>query len=140
MKCTRCGCGSYVKAGKKDGRQRYKCKGCGYHYSVAKRGYDDEVRYFALKMVSDGMGFRQVARVLEISPMTVMRWVRSYGEQLLQKARKHLDQQTCASEVELDELCTFIRKKNSNGGYGFVLIAIPGASSPSDSVTVVAPH
>ena len=32
--CPKCSHDIYVKAGKAKGRQRYKCKGCNYHYTV----------------------------------------------------------------------------------------------------------
>jgi transposase-like protein len=141
MECPRCKVGTHVKSGKNGGRQRYLCKFCGYHYSVERRGHAKEEKEYALRMVADGMSFRQVARLLEVSQVTIMRWVRAYGEHLLQQARKQLDSlQTVITQVELDELSTFIGKKNSDGGYGYVLIVIPDASSASTWVTVAAPR
>jgi transposase len=113
MNCPKCIFGKYVKSGFNCGRQRYKCKLCGYHYSVAKRGYDKEVKEYALRMVADGSSFRQVARVLEVSQVTVMRWVRKYGEQLLQAQRHEHQEEKQIEEVEIDELCTFVGKKKT---------------------------
>jgi transposase len=113
MKCPRCVVGKHVKAGFKNNRQRYLCKLCGYHYSVEKRGYDREVKEYALRMVADGSSFRQVSRVLEISPATVLRWVRAYGEQLLQSRNQTKAPEKHIAEVELDELCTYVAKKNT---------------------------
>ena len=33
MHCLRCGCDSYCKAGFTKGKQRYKCRECGYHFT-----------------------------------------------------------------------------------------------------------
>ena len=119
MECPRCKVGSHVKSGKNGGRQRYLCKFCGYHYSVERRGHAKEEKEYALRMVADGMSFRQVGRLLEVSQVTIMRWVRAYGEQLLQKARKQLDSpQNVIARVELDELSTFIGKKTAMVGMG----------------------
>ncbi|WP_455708858.1 IS1/IS1595 family N-terminal zinc-binding domain-containing protein, partial [Capnocytophaga canimorsus] len=37
MKCTRCESLNKIKAGFVGGRQRYKCKDCGYFFSVEKK-------------------------------------------------------------------------------------------------------
>jgi hypothetical protein len=119
-----------MKSGFNHGHQRYKCKDCGYHYSKATRDrYPKEVRECALKMVADGMGFRQVERALGVSNVTVMQWVRKYGNSLLQQARERVGGEY--DIVELDELCTFIGKKNGDSGCGFVLIECQDASCPS---------
>ena len=138
MDCARCGSKHYVKAGMNYGKQRYKCKDCGYHYSVEYRGrYPKEVRECALRMVADGMGFRQVERALGVSNVTVMRWVRVYGETLVRNARKLLNKQQEYTLVEVDELCTFIGQKKGKPGYGYVLIEIAKPSSVGDLAVVI---
>ena len=36
--CPNCGSTSYTKAGIVNGRQRFKCKSCGYYFTVGKLG------------------------------------------------------------------------------------------------------
>lgn len=120
MRCSRCGSERYIKAGKKGDRQRYECKDCGYHYRVEWRGrYSKEVRECAIKMVADGMGYRQVERALGVSNVTIIRWVRQYGESLIKAGKRLLEKQEKTYDiVEIDELCTYISKKKSKNGYG----------------------
>ena len=106
MDCPRCGFKHYIKDGFAHGKQRYQYKRCQYRYTTTSIGYDKEVRYYALKMVSDGASFRQVARTLELSPTTVMNWVRHQGEAAAKAFRKEGDN-TKHELVEIDALCTF---------------------------------
>lgn len=120
MDCVRCGSKHYIKDGVIGGKQRYCCKRCDYRYRVSCVGYTKEVRYYALKMVSDGDSFRQVARTLEISEGTVRNWVRKHGEEAARAFRKHINRKAKRPRdiVEIDELCTFIGAKKIGSGYG----------------------
>lgn len=56
VQCPKCRAGKSVKAGFNNGKQRYKCKLCGYYHSTSsnKRYYSDEVKQQAIRMVADG--------------------------------------------------------------------------------------
>ncbi len=137
MECPRCGGNTHVKSGFKDGRQRYRCSRCRYHYSKESRWrYSKEIRECALRMVAEGMGFRQVERALGPSHVTVMQWARKYGTALLKRAQVAAKEQEFAL-VEIDELCTFIGQKKDVPGYGYLLIEIRDASLPSNLAAVI---
>lgn len=121
MKCPRCVVGKSVKSGFVRGRQRHKCKLCGYHYSVPNRQvYDDATKERVIRMVADGAGFRQTGRAFGISQVTVMRWVRKYGEQILQEQRlTQQKQEQYAEVIEVDELCGFYAQKKTLHGCGY---------------------
>jgi transposase-like protein len=57
MDCPKCKKGEYVKAGFVKNRQRYKCKNCGYYYSVAKKSdvKTEETRRMALELYPEGL-------------------------------------------------------------------------------------
>jgi len=73
MKCYRCKSENKVKAGFIRDLQRYKCKDCGCHFSVEKKSdvKTKEQRRMALELYLEGMGFRAIGRVLNISYGTV---------------------------------------------------------------------
>ncbi|MFJ1327997.1 IS1/IS1595 family N-terminal zinc-binding domain-containing protein [Capnocytophaga canimorsus] len=75
MKCTRCESLNKIKSGFVGGRQRYKCKDCGYFFSVEKKSdvKTPEQKRLALQMYLDGLGFRAIGRILNISYGTVYR-------------------------------------------------------------------
>ena len=64
MDCPSCKGSIYVKAGKVRGLQRYKCKACGFYYTVEKKSdvKSVEVRRMALEMYLEGLGFRAIGR------------------------------------------------------------------------------
>ena len=102
------------------GHQRYKCKICGFSFTKGYKGKPEQLKRQALKLYLEGMGFRAIGRVLGVSNVSVLNWVRVYG----QKAEKVLDEQTSQKikTAELDELHTYIGRKKSIAGSGLLSI------------------
>jgi len=67
-----------------------------------------------VKSISKGMGMRAIGRVLSIHHKTVSRWL----VQAAQALPASSPQTEACSFIEIDELCTFIAKKNLNVGSG----------------------
>jgi transposase-like protein len=90
------------------GSQRYKCQLCGRKYTPAPRehGYPNRFREQAVKLYSDGMNFRRIARHLGVSHQTVINWVNAAVAQLPPPAMPET-----AEVIEMDELYTFIERK-----------------------------
>ncbi len=65
------------------------------------------MRQQAVKLYSDGMNFRRIARHLGVNHQTVINWVNAYTAQLPAQP----PQPDEVGVVELDELFTFIEKK-----------------------------
>ena len=68
-------------------------------------------------MYLEGMGFRSIGRVLNFSNVSILRWIRSLGEQI----KKIQKEPPCAQQVEIDEMHTYVQKKMRRG-YGYLLI------------------
>ena len=64
------------------GNQRYLCKKCGCKYSLIKkqRGYSEEERKQALRMMTDGATGRSVGRQLNMSKANAYRWSRELAK------------------------------------------------------------
>ena len=79
--CPRCNGIHIIKSGVIQNRQRFKCKACKYHFTVEKQGkrIDDYYVTKALQLYVEGVSFREIERLLGISHVTVMNWVRNYG-------------------------------------------------------------
>jgi transposase-like protein len=73
MNCPRCGSLNYRKDGFVNSLQRYECKECHYHYTVAKKSdvKSAATRHKALELYLEGLGFRAMGRLLQISYGTV---------------------------------------------------------------------
>jgi transposase-like protein len=78
IKCPACQCTNVVKHGKStEGKQRYKCRNTDCSRSTfilqySYRGYGSEVKQQIGDMAVNGSGIRDTARVLKISPTTVI--------------------------------------------------------------------
>jgi hypothetical protein len=68
-------------------------------------------------MYLEGLGFRQIGRVLKISYGTVYQWIRKWGAGLELPQRND-----SIKVVELDELHTYVNNKKTTSGYGLLLI------------------
>jgi insertion element IS1 protein InsB len=73
--CKRCNCLKVVKNGKsRNGEQRYLCRQCSYSFQIVFK-YDSYLvkDYQITQLTKEGCGIRSTARILGISPSTVLR-------------------------------------------------------------------
>ncbi|MFN8242636.1 MAG: hypothetical protein U0X40_01170 [Ferruginibacter sp.] len=79
--CPRCQSQSLIKSGVIKERQRFRCKECSYSFTVLKEGKNIDPYYVikALQLYIEGVTFREIERILGISHVSVMNWVRKYG-------------------------------------------------------------
>ena len=79
-KCPKCSGESFIKAGLITNKQRFKCKDCGYHFTVAKEGksIDPKIVKRALQLYIEGMSYREIESVLGVSHVSVMNWVKKH--------------------------------------------------------------
>lgn len=119
MDCPKCRSASRVRNGMVGGRQRYKCKECGFNYTVERKSdvKSPEVRKLALDLYLEGLGFRAIGRVLGISYGTAYQWIKRWGEQAELPVGDG-----CIPVVELDELHSYVQSKKTADGYGLLLI------------------
>ncbi|MBU2928437.1 IS1/IS1595 family N-terminal zinc-binding domain-containing protein [Winogradskyella psychrotolerans] len=79
--CPNCGSDQYVKSGIVNKRQRYRCKKCNYYFTVNKIGkkIDDYYVNKSLQLYLEGLTYREIERILGISHVSVMNWVKKYN-------------------------------------------------------------
>lgn len=80
-----------------------------------------------MQLYLEGLGFRSIGRFLGVSNVTVLNWVRSFGEGVksLQSVPGEIEM------VELDEMHSYIGDKKTTVGYGLLLIDMERGSSIS---------
>jgi transposase-like protein len=78
--CTKCKSEEYSKSGILNGRQRYKCTQCGYHYTVTKEGKNTDPYYVikGLQLYLEGISLREIERIIGFSHVTIRNWVNKY--------------------------------------------------------------
>ena len=110
--CPKCGREEKVKNGFNRGKQRYLCKNCGCNYTGTKNGYSEAVKQEAIKYYMEGMGFRRIERLLHVSHVSVINWVKKAAKKIRENECK---KETKADIIELDEMCISFKKRS---GYG----------------------
>ena len=68
-----------------NGKQRYKCKGCGCNYTQSTSyRISRETRLHCIKLYLEGVGFRGIARLTGVSHVSVQKWVKQLGDKIEQ--------------------------------------------------------
>lgn len=141
MQCLKCASKNYVKAGFIGKKQRYKCNSCGCKFTRATpRGKPDALKKFALKLYLEGVGFRGIGRLLGVSNVSVLRWIKKFGEQAEQLHLEEARKLRKISTMEIDEMYHYIGKKTVQSGCGWLLIEIPEPFLGQSSVIAVEKH
>lgn len=79
--CPKCDAENLIKSGIVKDRQRYRCKKCNYSFTVLKEGKNIDPYFVikALQLYIEGVTFREIERILGISHVSVMNWVKKYS-------------------------------------------------------------
>lgn len=79
--CPSCNSQKIIKSGVINNRQRFKCKECNYHFTVNKLGkkIDDYYVIKALQLYMEGLTYREIERIMGVSHVSIMNWVRQYN-------------------------------------------------------------
>ena len=132
--CKRCQGTDYVKRGFVRNQQRYLCKGCGCNFTdTPARGKPPEMRSLALLLYAMGnMSFCSIARILGVSDVAVLNWVRDRARQIPEPA---ITGQTFI--IMLDELWHFLKKRLASSGFGERMTLSLAAPLPGCLVAVM---
>jgi hypothetical protein len=117
--CPKCKNEDIVKSGAAKGKQRYKCRSCDYHFSVMKEGKSIDPYYVikALQLYIEGVTLREIERILGVSHVSVMNWVRRYNI----KAPENFDYRPTYKVLTHTELVSFFSDKDSLKSSGCVI-------------------
>ncbi|MBS1536865.1 MAG: IS1 family transposase [Bacteroidetes bacterium] len=104
--CPKCTSTNIRKDGKVNGKQRWLCKDCTYHFSVMHIGKPSKLKEDAIKLYLEGLGFRAIGRFLGVSHVSVFNWVKDAGTKL-----DNLESSSEIAVIELDEMHSYIGTK-----------------------------
>ena len=94
------------------GSQRFRCRLCNRRYTPQpkERGASDDLKASAVRLHTDGMNVRRVARHLAVHHQSVINWVNAAADRLpdAPPVPESVD------IVELDELHTFVGTKKTS--------------------------
>lgn len=142
MHCSRCGSSDYFKNGKMKGKQRYRCKECGYNFTnLHGRGYPPALKLHALKLYTENVGIRSIARLLGVDPSTIVHWVRDEGKQVMAQLKASIPDSLHEMDIiEIDEMWHYTKKNGTSYGYGLLYHDSPDKSLPVRWVLVAQNH
>ena len=134
--CKSCKKSDYVKNGFVRGLQRYKCKFCNCNSTnTLQRSKPQGLKALAVLLysmcnASQGM----IAKLLNVSHVSVYRWSRKEAEKLEDPQGKE------AQIVEIDEMWHFVNGKKTRVGSGKLMTLFVGRLLPGRVVHVMIEH
>lgn len=117
--CPKCKSEALIRSGVIKNRQRYKCKDCGYFFTVLKEGKHIDPYYVikALQLHLEGITYREIERILGISHVTIMNWVKKYNV----KAPENYEYRPTYKVYTQQELVNMLNQKEALKGAGCVI-------------------
>lgn len=117
--CPNCQSKETTKSGIINERQRYKCKKCGYHFTVLKQGKKIDEAYItkAIQLYLEGLSYREIERLMNISHVTVVNWIKKYQIKRPEKT-KHLQ---TFHLMTTDEVSKYILEPKNFKNRGIIL-------------------
>ena len=117
--CPKCKSEEITKSGIVKERQRYRCKSCNYFFSVDKEGKSIDSYYVikALQLHIEGVTYREIERILGVSHVSVMKWVKKYKI----KAPENNDYRPTYKVLTLTELSMFIANPSNLKNSGMMV-------------------
>ena len=119
--CPKCLSPQTVKNGFLCGRQRYKCKQCGYQFTrTTPRGKPMKDKLLAVVLYMHGLSLNSIAKLFHVSATAVLKWVRKFAQETYEKPKPG-----SAIVMEIDEMWHYLKKKPTSFGYGRLIVVIP---------------
>ncbi|HJK86606.1 MAG TPA: hypothetical protein QKA08_02400 [Candidatus Megaira endosymbiont of Nemacystus decipiens] len=112
-------------------KQRYKCKECGHNYIEGdeRQKYTLQDRLKVIKLYLENCGIRTIERLTGIRNSQISKWIKESADDIkseLLKSQNNINSLEDISILEIDELCTYIKKdqRTEEGlpSYGLLLI------------------
>ena len=133
-RCKKCNSINFVKSGKINGKQRYRCKECGCHFREGDnrvKGTTTVKRALCILLYSTARtSFRRIGKILNVDHSLVYRWIRECAESLPEPTISNE-----IKEIEFDEMWHFIKSKKTN--YGSLKPWIVAQGEPLHGLQVV---
>ena len=129
--CKYCNSVEYVKNGFVYEKQRYKCKDCGRNFIEGdeRQKYTQADHLKVIKLYLENCGIRSIERLTGIRNSQISKWIENiagYVKKEFDKAQTNLNSAQDIQILEIDELCTYIKKSQKTAenipSYGLLLI------------------
>jgi transposase-like protein len=138
-RCKNCKSERVVKSGKVRGKQRYKCKDCGYNFVEGDERTNEKIvalKALCVLIYSLAKGsYNMMGKLFGRNRSLIHRWIREAGINAEEPAIEGE-----IAEIEFDEMWHFIQSKKRSFGSSKPLTVAAGRLSPGFSVVVIVQH
>ena len=135
-RCKKCQGEQVVKNGKVRGKQRYRCKECGYNFVEGDRRSNEKIAAKkAMCVILYSLGkcsYNMLAKIFDTWPSLVYRWIKEAGAQLPEP-----EVPGEITQMEFDEMWHFIGNKKTSFGSSKPWTVAQGELWPGCSVIVL---
>jgi len=135
--CKNCKTEQVVKSGKVRGKQRYKCKECGYNFVMGDERTNAKIialKALCVLLYSLAKGsYNMMGKIFGRNRSLIYRWIREAG---LNTEEPSIDGEI--TQIEIDEMWHFVESKKTNFGSSRPLTVAAGELSPGLSVVAIA--
>ena len=107
-----------------NGKQRYKCKSCGCHFTMNDRRekYSAKDRFTAITLFRKGLSLRSIADVIGANNVIVLYWIRNIGKFIKNTVLSATVESNEDWEIiEIDELWHYVQKNAKTMGMACLL-------------------
>ncbi len=131
ISCKFCGANNSVKNGFVHGTQRYKCKECAINFVEGdkRQKYSTADHLKVIKLYLENCGIRTIERLTGVRNSQISKWIEDIAAHVkseMTKAQNSVNSIKDIAILEIDELCTYIKKDQKMGenlpSYGLLLI------------------
>jgi transposase-like protein len=118
-KCPKCDSLESIKNGIIKERQRFRCLKCNYNYTVDKlgKGIDSYFVVKALQLYIEGVSYREIERLLGVSHVSVINWVKKYQIKIPDRTTYHPTYKV----MNHKELAAFYADRKNLEGAGMIV-------------------
>lgn len=122
LKCPKCQSFHVVKSGIVSNRQRHKCKNCNFYFTVDKLGKRIDPYYVtkALQLYVEGLSYREIERLLGVSHVSVMNWVKQYRLSRPENQQYHPTYKVLTHQ----QLMAYFNDKSNLSGAGTIITEV----------------
>ena len=110
MNCPKCNNSNHRKDGFVNGKQRYYCAVCDFHYTVTSRKARPlSQKRLAVALHIMGLSNRKIKKILDVSDVAVLNWIKNYNQNPNQTNVRHSE----LCEMNSEEMRRFVETQKN---------------------------
>jgi transposase-like protein len=130
MNCPRCDQNNTVKAGIILGKQRFRCKACGYHFTEHPPRLPSSLKRLVIHLYLEGLSYKKISLITEVSDVAVANWIKPMKD-LIDPYRRNIKGIRSMHKIE-----HFMITRNLFSEFGWLIIGF----DQNDGINLIGSH